>query len=109
MEKLSYKIGQVYDDIEDIKRSMTTLSESVPDLADAGSLLEATNNLQLQLKAKERVARSLLLAMKKHNEGTYGYCEECNIEIPSVRLDLLPEAVLCVDCQSIVEYKRNIV
>lgn len=107
MDKLKSKIVQVYDDIASIKLGIATLSDRVPDIADAGSVLETTSSLQVQLKAKERIARGLLVAMKKVKEGTYGFCEDCGIEIPSLRLELLPEAALCVDCQSIVEHKRN--
>jgi RNA polymerase-binding transcription factor DksA len=32
-------------------------------------------------------------------EGTYGTCRDCGADIPAGRLDAMPEAVRCVDCQ----------
>ena len=32
-------------------------------------------------------------------EGTYGICVDCDAEIPDGRLEAMPEAVRCVDCQ----------
>jgi RNA polymerase-binding transcription factor DksA len=31
--------------------------------------------------------------------GTYGICRECGREIPAGRLEAVPEAVRCLDCQ----------
>jgi DnaK suppressor protein len=31
--------------------------------------------------------------------GSYGTCKECGREIPRERLDAMPEAVRCIDCQ----------
>jgi DnaK suppressor protein len=32
-------------------------------------------------------------------DGTYGICKGCGKQIPSERLDAMPEAVRCLDCQ----------
>jgi RNA polymerase-binding transcription factor DksA len=32
-------------------------------------------------------------------DGTYGICLECRREIPAQRLQAMPEAVRCIDCQ----------
>jgi DnaK suppressor protein len=44
-------------------------------------------------------------ALERLDEGTYGICSECKAEIPPRRLQALPFALLCVNCQSI-EDKR---
>ncbi|EIN3255340.1 TraR/DksA family transcriptional regulator [Salmonella enterica subsp. enterica serovar Muenchen] len=31
------------------------------------------------------------------------YCEDCDILIPAARLEVLPDAVCCVDCQTLRE------
>jgi DnaK suppressor protein len=38
-------------------------------------------------------------ALERMQEGGYGMCEACNREIPLARLQALPSATLCVDCQ----------
>lgn len=39
-------------------------------------------------------------AMRKMEQGTYGYCDRCGAEIPKARLEVLPEAIFCMDCAS---------
>lgn len=38
-------------------------------------------------------------ALRKLDEGTYGICEDCGEEIPRERLEVMPFAILCRDCQ----------
>lgn len=39
--------------------------------------------------------------------GTYGTCTDCGADIPPDRLDAVPEAVRCVDCQRTLEGMRR--
>jgi len=38
-------------------------------------------------------------ALKKLEEGTYGICENCNEPIDPKRLEIMPEARICLKCQ----------
>ncbi len=38
-------------------------------------------------------------ALRKLDEGTYGICEDCGEEISQERLNILPFAIYCIDCQ----------
>jgi RNA polymerase-binding transcription factor DksA len=42
-------------------------------------------------------------ALQKIDQGSYGVCDRCGREISKGRLDALPYAVYCIDCQDIVE------
>jgi len=42
-------------------------------------------------------------ALRKIEEGTYGRCEICGGEIRPERLEALPYAELCLDCQARIE------
>jgi len=39
-------------------------------------------------------------ALRRLEEGTYGDCVECGVEIAEARLRALPFAVRCKDCES---------
>ena len=43
------------------------------------------------------------VAENKLNEGTYGICEECGAEISESRLEALPYAIRCVECEEKLE------
>ena len=38
-------------------------------------------------------------ALAQMRKGHYGLCENCNNKIPMARLNALPYATLCIDCQ----------
>ena len=37
-------------------------------------------------------------ALRRLEEGEYGYCEDCGDDIPEKRLELTPTAIRCVGC-----------
>lgn len=42
-------------------------------------------------------------ALKRLTDGSYGYCEMCGQQIPSERLEALPDTATCVVCQRLNE------
>jgi DnaK suppressor protein len=47
--------------------------------------------------------RDLVAAEDRMNRGTYGTCISCGREIPFERLQALPGALRCVECQTVYE------
>ena len=47
----------------------------------------------------EHVLAEIQAALKRIEEGTYGVCSNCGKPIPEERLEALPWATLCIDCQ----------
>jgi phage/conjugal plasmid C-4 type zinc finger TraR family protein len=47
----------------------------------------------------EEEERRIAEARRALAEGTYGICRDCGREIPADRLEAMPEAVRCLDCQ----------
>jgi DnaK suppressor protein len=41
----------------------------------------------------------VLEALQRLKNGTYGTCGQCGVEISRQRLEIIPEALYCVDCQ----------
>ena len=60
--------------------------------------VQAMASAQSRRRATE--LRRIRAALKRFDEGEYGYCAECGEEIADKRLDLDPAAPLCVDCAS---------
>ena len=46
-------------------------------------------------------------ALYKLDDGTYGVCEECGESIPVKRLEVVPSASYCVNCQSEIDRKNK--
>lgn len=73
---------------------------------DEGDLAQESERQDLSFMARERLAdriNRLTAALERLNEGTYGQCEVCGRDIERPRLEALPEALRCVQCQQRVE------
>lgn len=55
--------------------------------------VSAAKNLDAKRRDVER-------ALGKLDDGTYGRCDACGVDIAPERLDAIPWAVLCVSCAS---------
>jgi DnaK suppressor protein len=77
--------------------------------SDIGDLTAFDANNYLSISFASQYAKNLKEinhALKKIKEGTYGYCEECGERIAQKRLTLIPYALYCVPCQSMIEAEK---
>ncbi|MFA6097259.1 MAG: TraR/DksA C4-type zinc finger protein [Candidatus Paceibacterota bacterium] len=49
----------------------------------------------------EKGLKNIGNALKKTSEGTYGICSKCKKDINPKRLEVMPEATLCVECSEV--------
>ena len=49
--------------------------------------------------SREQVLDAVKDALRRIEEKSYGTCEDCGKEIPEARLNALPHATRCVDCE----------
>ena len=66
---------------------------------DATEAFEQTVGVAIRRKVEtslEEVER----ALAKLDDGTYGICESCGARIERARLEVLPYALYCLDCQA---------
>jgi DnaK suppressor protein len=82
--------------------------ESARDVGDQ-ALMDLERELGISLmEMRNRRRQSIDEALTRLHEGTYGICAECGIEISEKRLQAVPFAKLCVECQSRVELLEKI-
>jgi RNA polymerase-binding transcription factor DksA len=53
----------------------------------------------LRLEPNDPQAHAVAAALRRLDEGTYGYCVRCSNKIPHGRLAVMPETVFCVGCR----------
>lgn len=69
------------------------------DAADAASYNDDQEQ-SLTLRGEEkRSFEEIEAALARIDSGEYGICEECGAAIPEKRLQVMPQARLCVPCQ----------
>jgi DnaK suppressor protein len=107
VERLETMRQEIVVEIEHLRIDLRNTAEPSADEADVDAYeREKTFALVQRLQRKlESVDHALRMA----KNGTYGICETCGNRITPARLEILPEATLCLDCQRQVErqYRRR--
>ena len=87
-----------------LERLREALREEVDVDAEEGDpdLIEREKNVAL-LSQLERKLEDVHAALRAIDKGKYGLCERCGKEISPERLEVRPDATLCVQCQAEVE------
>jgi RNA polymerase-binding protein DksA len=86
---------------------------TMPDQMTYGSQAAAASQVfeqERELAMRERAELHLQAvdaALARLDEGTYGTCARCGRPIAAERLDALPWAAHCIDCQQIVDRGRR--
>jgi len=82
--------------------------ESARDVGDQ-ALMDLERELGISLmEMRNRRRQSIDEALTRLHDGTYGMCAECGVEISEKRLQAVPFAKLCVECQSRQELLEKI-
>jgi DnaK suppressor protein len=73
------------------------------DVIDA-ALDSAQDEINSQLaEVESRELANIERALEKMRDSSYGLCEECEKKIPMPRLNALPYATTCIECQRAAE------
>jgi len=81
--------------------------DATKDLGDQ-ALSAYTREFQFELGSGDRrLLRDVLTALRKLDEGRFGDCERCGEAIVERRLEALPFARYCIDCQRHVEREEG--
>jgi transcriptional regulator, TraR/DksA family len=103
--------------IEEIKKRLIKQKEQI--LIDAGIMIanlpnkenlseigdiasqEIDRSFLLRLRDRERkLLKKIEKTLEKIENGTYGICESCGVEIPIERLEARPVTDLCIECKT---------
>jgi DnaK suppressor protein len=97
--KLQFWKGEILKDSEETLQSLQSETLKEPDIADRAAL-EADWGLELKTKDRHRKLVSKIdAALRRIEDGTYGYCEETDEPIGAKRLEARPIATLGVEAQ----------
>lgn len=84
------------------RQNVADLSHNLADPADQAAQ-ESDLNVSLLMQERSRlVAGEVRDALRRIEEGTYGWCEECGEDIDPRRLAAVPAARYCRDCQELL-------
>lgn len=100
-EKLLIEREDVVGQLDHLKEYMLAEVDVEPDEGDA-EIVEREKNAVL-IGVLERKLKDIDAALRSIDKGQYGICERCGEEIEIGRLEIKPDATMCVKCQEEVE------
>ncbi|MSP53849.1 MAG: RNA polymerase-binding protein DksA [Gammaproteobacteria bacterium] len=96
--------------MEDVDKTVSHLKDDAENYADLNDRATQEEEFNLELRTRDR-ERKLL---KKIDEtivlienGDFGYCEACGVEIGLPRLEVRPTATQCIDCKTVEEIREK--
>ncbi len=98
-EEIALKLGESAEGFVDFDR-----------VGDTGDLSAILTESEIDLSEAMRDVdewRALRASLRRIDEGTYGVCIDCGVEIPLARLEASPLAHRCVDCQAEAEKRER--
>ena len=96
-QRLLQEQATLRDQITAARRSARADDDSPSD--DGAHAYEQDRAVSLATAARTAL-EDVERALSKFEEGTYGTCDGCGEDIPLERLQILPQAILCVTCKS---------
>lgn len=79
-----------------------------PDLGDQATA-EIDRNFMLRLKGRERkLLKKIDEAIERINQGIFGICEKCGLEIDIRRLEARPVTTMCIECKTLQEEEEKL-
>jgi len=98
------------DLVEESKQTIDNLRDEVRDVGDEAERATRETENSLELRTRDRYRKLIAKidkALKRIEEGRYGYCEETDEEIGLDRLEARPIATLCLDAQERWEHRQK--
>lgn len=106
--KLTNWKNSILEGNRDTIEGMQTGTRNIPDVADRASE-ETDRALELRTRDRERKLVSKIdSALRRIEDGSYGYCEETGEPISLKRLDARPIATLSLEAQERHERKERV-
>ncbi|SIT66068.1 transcriptional regulator, TraR/DksA family [Ectothiorhodosinus mongolicus] len=96
--------------MEEVDRTVGHMKEDAANFADPADRATQEEEFSLELRTRDRerkLIRKIDEALSDIDNGDYGYCEACGVEIGIRRLEARPTATLCIDCKTLQEIKEK--
>jgi DnaK suppressor protein len=96
--------------MEEVDRTVHHMQDEAANFPDPNDRASQESDFTMELRTRDR-ERKLLKKINESldllDEGEYGYCETCGIEIGLRRLEARPTATLCIDCKTLDEIREK--
>jgi DnaK suppressor protein len=91
-------------------RTVTHMQDEAANFPDPTDRATQEEEFRLELRARDRerkLIKKINSSLSEIQNGEYGYCESCGVDIGIRRLEARPTATLCIDCKTLDEIKEK--
>jgi len=95
---------------DDIERTVHAMQDEATVFADPNDRASQESDIALELRNRDRerkLIKKIDDSLARIENGEYGYCDGCGVEIGLKRLEARPTASLCIDCKEIEERREK--
>ena len=96
--------------MEEVDRTMHHMQDEAANFPDPNDRASQESEFAMELRARDRerkLLKKIAESLDLIDEGEYGYCESCGVEIGVRRLEARPTANLCIDCKTLDEIREK--
>ncbi len=105
--ELAPHLPELRDALEEQRRFRLEQLDLIGEVPETGAAMDAHDEVALALHAGATAALvDIGKALRRMDTGDYGRCQQCAAAIALERLEILPAAPLCMDCQRRVEARQ---
>jgi DnaK suppressor protein len=99
--------GELMQEVDRTVSHMKDEASNFPDPADRATQ-EEEFSLELRTRDRERkLIKKIDSMMERIDQGDYGFCDACGVDIGIKRLEARPTATLCIDCKTLDEIREK--
>lgn len=96
--------------LEEVNRTVTHMKDDSANFPDPNDRASQEEEFTMALRARDR-ERKLIKKIDESlaliDNGEYGYCEMCGVEIGLERMEARPTATKCIDCKTLDEIREK--
>lgn len=95
---------------DEVGRTVTHMQDEAANFPDPVDRAAQEEEFSLELRNRDRerkLVKKIEKTLKKLEDGDFGYCDSCGVEIGIRRLEARPTAELCIDCKTLAEIREK--
>jgi DnaK suppressor protein len=99
-----------YELMEKVDETVHHMQDEAANFPDPNDRASQESDFTMELRARDRerkLIKKIEESLQHLEDGDYGYCESCGVEIGIRRLEARPTATLCIDCKELDEMREK--
>ena len=96
--------------MEEVDRTVHHMQDEAANFPDPNDRATQESEFSLELRTRDRerkLIKKIDEALTSLEDGEYGFCDSCGVEIGIRRLEARPTATQCIDCKTLDEIREK--